>query len=198
MAVELGRSINDRLDQLRPRRSVLAVATASLLILGSVYAITLAPSTAASPVTPHDAISDTYPAAAIVRLVTPSPPKPTATTARIAPSAPSARTVAPAKRTTAHLRTGAAVSSSSSSGYGCGPALAYLRSHAAPGFRFQCPGNAWGHQAMTCANHAPQCPGSRIIAIAVPCRASYMNEASNSWVMLGLRHTAIDPYGYCH
>ena len=81
--------------------------------------------------------------------------------------------------------------------YGCGAALAYLRTHAAPGFRFQCPGYAWGHQGMTCANHPPQCPGERIIAIAIPCRAAYMNEASNSWVMLGLRHHPIDPYGSC-
>jgi hypothetical protein len=193
MAVELGRTVDHRLNQQSPRRSVLAVATACLLIVASAYAITLAPSTEASPVTPHDAISDTYTGADVVRLTRPLPQNPTATTARVTPSAPRTRTVAPARRPS-HLRTSAGVSS----GYGCGPALAYLRSHAAPGFRFQCPGNAWGHQAMTCVNHAPQCPGSRIIAIAVPCRASYMNEASNSWVMLGLRHRAIDPYGYCH
>ena len=82
-------------------------------------------------------------------------------------------------------------------GYGCGAALAYLAANAAPGFTFQCPGNAFGNQAMTCMNHAPQCPGQRIIAIAVPCAAAYMNEAHNSWVLIG-QASGIDPYGYCH
>jgi hypothetical protein len=79
----------------------------------------------------------------------------------------------------------------------CGPALAYLSAHAAPGFTFQCPGYADGHQAMTCVNHAPECAGKLIIAIAVPCPAAYMNEASNSWVLTGQRSTPIDPYGHC-
>lgn len=83
-------------------------------------------------------------------------------------------------------------------GYGCADALAYLRTHAAPGFTFECPGYAFGHQAMTCYNNPPYCPeGVRIIAIAVPCAAAYMNEASNSWVLLGRRQAPIDPYGYC-
>jgi hypothetical protein len=83
-------------------------------------------------------------------------------------------------------------------GYGCGPALAYLAAHAAPGYRLECPGYAFGNQAMTCAYHAPQCPDEKIIAIAVPCPAAYMNEASNSWVIDGRRSGPIDPYGYCH
>jgi hypothetical protein len=83
------------------------------------------------------------------------------------------------------------------SGYGCGPALAYLQAHAAPGFIFQCPGYAQGHQAMTCDNVAGVCPGTKLIAIAVPCPAAYMNEASNSWVVTGQSNAAIDPYGYC-
>ena len=91
----------------------------------------------------------------------------------------------------------AAASSDTAAGYGCGPALAYLAAHAAPGFTFQCPGYAMGNQAMTCVNHAPQCAGQRIIAIAVPCPAAYMNEAHNSWVLIG-QGTGIDPYGYCH
>jgi hypothetical protein len=92
----------------------------------------------------------------------------------------------------------AATAATAAGGYGCGPALAYLRTNAAPGFELQCPGNAYGHQAMTCVNTAPQCPSRQVIAIHVPCPAAYMNEASNSWVLLGLRHTRIDPYGYCH
>jgi hypothetical protein len=83
------------------------------------------------------------------------------------------------------------------SGYGCGDALAYLKSHAAPGFTFECPGYADGHQAMTCVNIAGLCPGSDLIAISTPCAAAYMNEASNSWVVLGKSDAPIDPYGYC-
>lgn len=54
-----------------------------------------------------------------------------------------------------------------------------------------------GHQAMTCVNVPGVCPGERLIVISVPCRAAYMNEASNSWVLLGLSRAPIDPYGYC-
>jgi hypothetical protein len=32
----------------------------------------------------------------------------------------------------------------------------------------------------------------------VPCAAAYMNEAHNSWVVLGDISGPIDPYGYCH
>jgi hypothetical protein len=84
------------------------------------------------------------------------------------------------------------------SGYGCGPALAYLQAHAAPGFAFECPGFAQGHQAMTCDNVAGVCPGAEVIVISTPCPAAYMNEASNSWVVLGESDAALDPYGYCH
>jgi hypothetical protein len=50
---------------------------------------------------------------------------------------------------------------------------------------------------MTCVNTPGVCPGARIIAIAVPCPASWMNEASNSWVLIGESKMPIDPYGYC-
>jgi hypothetical protein len=86
----------------------------------------------------------------------------------------------------------------STGSYGCGAALSYLSTHAAPGFRFECPGYALGHQAMTCVNVAGVCPGSHLIVISDPCSAAYMNEASNSWVLEGLRQAPIDPYGYCH
>jgi len=88
-------------------------------------------------------------------------------------------------------------SSSSAGGYGCGPALSYLATHAAPGFRFECPGWADGHQAMTCMNVPGVCAGSDVIAISTPCAAAYMNEASNSWVLSGKSDAPIDPYGYC-
>lgn len=83
-------------------------------------------------------------------------------------------------------------------GYGCGPALAWLSAHAAPGFRFVCPGYALGHQAMTCQNVAGVCPNGRLIVISDPCEAAYKNEAYNSWIVEGLASGSYDPYGYCH
>jgi hypothetical protein len=110
----------------------------------------------------------------------PAPPRPV--------PAPPPTTSPPASETAA----------ATSEGYGCAAALAYLTAHAAPGFVFECPGYAEGHQAMTCVNVAGVCPGARVIAISVPCSAAYMNEASNSWVVLGESDAPIDPYGYCH
>ena len=83
------------------------------------------------------------------------------------------------------------------SGYGCAAALSYLQAHAAPGFNFECPAYAEGHQAMTCVNVAGVCPGAKLIAISIPCAAAYMNESSNSWVLSGKSNAPIDPYGYC-
>jgi hypothetical protein len=84
------------------------------------------------------------------------------------------------------------------SGSSCGAALAYLAANSAPGFHFECPGYALGHQAMTCVNVAGVCPGEELIVIHTVCPASYMNEAHNSWIEAGLRSGSIDPYGYCH
>jgi hypothetical protein len=89
-------------------------------------------------------------------------------------------------------------STNADASFGCGAAVSYLATHAAPGFRVECPGYALGHQAMTCIDVPGVCPGTHLIAIDVPCAAAYMNEASNSWVLEGLRHAPIDPYGYCH
>jgi hypothetical protein len=88
---------------------------------------------------------------------------------------------------------------------GCPAALAYLATYAAPGFQSVCPGDAEGAQALTCFGHAPCAPGQRMIVIADPCPAAYMNEAHNSWVLLHNAlgtpipggNTAIDPFGYC-
>jgi hypothetical protein len=80
---------------------------------------------------------------------------------------------------------------------GCDAALAYLRANADPAFTLECPGNAYGHEAMTCEYRAGFCPGQMVIAIADPCPAAYMNEASNSWVVAGIRAGPIDPYGAC-
>ena len=84
------------------------------------------------------------------------------------------------------------------SGSSCATALAYLAANSAPGFHFECPGYALGHQAMTCVNVAGVCPGEDLIVISTVCPASYMNEAHNSWIVAGYRSGSIDPYGYCH
>lgn len=122
----------------------------------------------------------------------PPPPPPPAPPAPPAPAAPPAHVVE-----TTHPAASAPTAAAQPPGYGCAAALAYLAAHSAPGFRFECPGYALGHQAMTCLNEPGICPGSGLIAINVPCAAAYMNEAHNSWVVLG-EATGIDPYGYCH
>ena len=81
--------------------------------------------------------------------------------------------------------------------WGCSAALAYLQTYAAKGFTLECPGDAEGHDAMTCLGEQGTCPASAVIAIADPCPAAYMNEASNSWVLLGASDAPIDPYGSC-
>lgn len=127
---------------------------------------------------------------------TSAPPRPPATPTSL-PSRPRPAPTGPvASRQTRPPVTTA--TTTAASGYGCSYALAYLVTHAAPGFQFECPGYALGHQAMTCLNEPGVCPGGKLIAIHDPCPAAYMNEASNSWVVLGLRDAPIDPYGYCH
>jgi hypothetical protein len=81
---------------------------------------------------------------------------------------------------------------------GCAAALVYLTAYAAPGFHLECPVSAQGHEATTtCISEHSLCDLGRYIEIADPCPAAYMNEASNSWVLLGLSSAPIDPYGYC-
>lgn len=81
---------------------------------------------------------------------------------------------------------------------GCSAALEYLNAYAAPGFAFECPGNALGHQAMTtCISEESPCSAMRLIVIADPCPNAYMNEASNSWALIGASDAPIDPYGFC-
>ena len=108
---------------------------------------------------------------------------PPATTTTTAPPPPPASTALPAK--------GQATED------GCSAALAYLSAYSAPGFTFECPGYALGHEAMTCINTAGVCSDEHLIAIADPCAVAYMNEASNSWVMTGASDAPIDPYGAC-
>jgi len=81
---------------------------------------------------------------------------------------------------------------------GCAAALTYLYAYAAPGFVFRCPAAADGHQAATmCVTTSSPCDSERLIEIGDPCPAAYMNEASNSWVLLGVSDVPIDPYGQC-
>ena len=80
--------------------------------------------------------------------------------------------------------------------FGCAAALAYLAAHQAPGFVDLCrPHAASGGYGYTCVDHAPQCPGSKVIAIACPAPIVYKNEASNSLVLAGRSQAAIDPFG---
>ena len=123
----------------------------------------------------------TVPAQPVVSQVSTPPPAPAATPAP--PPPPPAPAALPGR--------GAATT------YGCTAAIAYLAAYAAPGFTFECPGYALGHQAMTCVNEAGVCDNERLIAIADPCAAAYMNEASNSWVLTGASDAPIDPYGAC-
>ncbi len=81
--------------------------------------------------------------------------------------------------------------------WGCAAAVRYLQAYAAPGFTFQCPGSADGHDAMTCVAEQGSCPAAAVIAVARACPQAYMNEASNSWVLIGRSDAPIDPYGAC-
>ena len=77
----------------------------------------------------------------------------------------------------------------------CDDALAYLETHQAPGFVDDCgPGTAHGHYGFTCWNVGGLCPGAKVIHIACPAPFVYMNEAHNSWAVVG-RAAGIDPYG---
>jgi hypothetical protein len=83
--------------------------------------------------------------------------------------------------------------------YGCAAAMAYLKVYAAPDFIIACAVDPFEHQATTtCISGYSLCSLGRFILIADPCAAAYMNEASNSWVLMGLSDAPIDPYGSCH
>jgi hypothetical protein len=129
------------------------------------------------------------PATAVAPRPATSPTRPPAS-----PAAPEAQAVAGALQTRSVTPAAPALAGADT----CAAALAYLGAHSAPGFRFECPGYALGHQAMTCINVSGVCPGAKLIVISVVCPASYMNEAHNSWVLSGLQAGSIDPYGYCH
>lgn len=127
-----------------------------------------------------------------------SPPPPPVTAAQVAVTrtAPTTSPPRPPVTTIAPTTVRALAPPTTSSGYGCAAAISYLEAHADPVFHIECPGYAEGQAAMTCANEAP-CPGQYVIAIADPCPAAYMNEANNSYIILGLLSGILDPYGHC-
>jgi hypothetical protein len=119
-------------------------------------------------------------------------------TRHVAP-VPAWRSLPPAQTFVQQTPAGTLPPAGEATAFGCTAALAYLAAYAAPGFSFQCPANAGGHQAGTlCWSTASPCDIARVIHIAEPCAAAYMNEASNSWVLLGRSDAPIDPYGSCH
>lgn len=117
-------------------------------------------------------------------------PAPTTTTTTAPPQSP------PAPAPAAALPVGVPPKGQATQ-WGCAAALAYLTAYAYPGFTLECPGNAEGREGMTCKNWPGVCPGQLVIAIADPCPAAYMNEASNSWVLMGASTAPEDPYGTC-
>ena len=157
-------------------------------------------STSTSTPAPAPAASSSDPAPAAPEAVAaPAPateaPAPAPATETVAPPAPAA---APAPAPVAPVATpepAAAPQAEQPAGYGCDAAIAYLRANAHPAFTIVCPGYAFGGQAVTCVNHAPQCPNSAVIIINVPCAVAYMNEAANSWTIYNSTGAAIDPFG---
>ena len=137
----------------------------------------------------------------------PATAPPTTTTAPVpstttAPPAPSTTTTAPVSQPAvvsarATGAPGGVPPRGQASQWGCAAALAYLSAYASPNFTVECPGNAEGHEGMTCRDWPGVCPGQAVIAIADPCPPVYMNEAYNSWVSMGVANGPEDPYGYC-
>jgi hypothetical protein len=127
----------------------------------------------------------------------PPPAAPTTTVPTAPPAAPAAAPVDIPAPPTPSPAAPVLAARGAATVYGCTAALAYLAAYSAPGFTFQCPGGALGHQAMTCIDEPGVCDNEHLIAIADPCPAAYMNEASNSWVLTGAADTPIDPYGAC-
>jgi hypothetical protein len=144
----------------------------------------------------------TAPAAPVPAEVAPAPEPPPAPAPEVPPAPAPEVPPAPAPEVSPPTEPAAPPESSPSPAelsttWGCDAAVDYLRIHANPDFEIECPGNAFGHQAMTCAFTAGYCPDRRVIAIAVPCPAAYMNEAENSWIVSGFRPGPIDPFGHC-
>lgn len=194
-------------DPKRRSRRLTTIASVFLLSLGGTVAMAQAATNhpAAGAVRAHtvgsgarlDSAFDAPRPHPIVTTTTTTVPKPHRSGAvHAAGTAPLAEKTA--VQTALKTRSTTPAAATLAAGSSCGTALAYLAANSAPGFHFECPGYALGHQAMTCVNVAGVCPGEELIVIHTVCPASYMNEAHNSWIEAGLRSGAIDPYGYCH
>jgi hypothetical protein len=143
---------------------------------------------------PQQADPGTLPIVDSVPTTTLPPPPPVTTTT----STTSTTTTTTAPAIAQPIVTASPGPAPSNPGDGCQAALAYLKSHAAPGFVAICPHDAEGHQASTTCRGAPRCQaGTMFIYIADPCPAAYMNEASNSYVLIGQSNAPWDPFGYC-
>ena len=147
------------------------------------------------PPTPKPHVSAPPPAAPVAAPVSPTPPALPAPAP--APASAPAPAPAPAPAAPPPAAPAALPGRGAATAYGCAAALPYLGAYSAPGFTFECPGYALGHEAMTCINEAGVCDNEKLIVIADPCAAAYMNEASNSWVLTGASSAPIDPYGAC-
>jgi hypothetical protein len=135
---------------------------------------------------------------ATVVAAAPATVTPVASAVPAATAAPSAPVAAPSPVATTVSTAIGLPSRGEATVWGCTAALAYLTAYAAPGFDLECPAYAQGHEATTtCISEHSLCDLGRFIEIADPCPAAYMNEASNSWVLLGLSDASIDPYGSC-
>ena len=109
--------------------------------------------------------------------------------------APAVRTTTTTTTTAAQAVAAVAPSPAPAVTTGCADALAYLAAHQAPGFVDTCAdGSALGHYGFSCADVPGMCPGVRIVHIACPAPFVYMNEAHNSWVVIG-QGSGIDPFG---
>lgn len=202
----------------RYRRMTYLLAAGAMSIAGTgAMAATLSPNASASLVSVQRAVEVTVtvppttvpPTTTVPTTVAPTTTVPASTTT-VPPAPPTTRAAPPtttapqpaqeavAVATAVHARSVTPAAPALDAADTCGAALSYLAAHSAPGFQFECPGYALGHQAMTCINVAGACPGIKLIVISVVCPASYMNEAHNSWVLSGLQSGSIDPYGYCH
>lgn len=191
----------------RRGRLLFSAVVATLLSVGATVSMASAApwhlAASASPTSAPAAPAPAAPAPATPAAATPAPTPAPATPAPATaapPPHPGAQVVATAASARV-VATSAPLAAPPVSAPGpdtCSAALSYLSAHAAPGFHFECPGYALGHQAMTCVNVAGVCPGTDLIAISVVCPASYMNEAHNSWILSGRQTGSIDPYGYCH
>lgn len=187
----------DAEDPKRRLRQMGAALAVTILSIGGTVAMASASTTHAAAAPP---VAAPVPTPAPVESFPPKPlPTTTTTTTPPAPApppaapAPKAQAVATAVQTRSNTPAAPAVAGADT----CSAAIAYLGAHSAPGFTFECPGYALGHQAMTCVDVAGVCPGAKLIVISTVCPASYMNEAHNSWVLTG-QSSGIDPYGYCH